>query len=134
MPSRLEIFWAPLASLSVVLGFLLQTSYLKLASPLASDGTPRSTDARSVAMAGVAPPLVTTIHDKYASRHAVVEPLIHDVFGAIYKSPPSNACTRLAPPCGAAIGRAATRPARGTRTRPTRAALLACLLSRPRCN
>ena len=57
----------------------------KLASPLASDGTPRSTDARSVAMAGVAPPLVTAIHDKYASRHAVVEPLIHDVFGAIYK-------------------------------------------------
>ena len=57
----------------------------KLASPLASDGTPRSTDARSVAMAGVAPPLVTTIHDKYASRHAVIEPLIHDTFGAIYK-------------------------------------------------
>ena len=36
-------------------------------------------------MAGVAPPLVTTIHDKYASRHAVIEPLIHATFGAIYK-------------------------------------------------
>ena len=36
-------------------------------------------------MSGVAGPLTSSIDDKYSARQAVVAPLIHDVFGAIYK-------------------------------------------------